>query len=211
MCEFLFEFILVDNGSGDSVVSVVKSIRYPSTMVLNSSNRGVAAGYNQAVMLARGDWILLLDSDKKMPNQWLRNLMEYATAIPETGVISTYIVPIEKVPDRIRGPVEEVNGLPIQKAMPMGAVFFRRSLLKYAGFFNENFGIYGWEHVSWGHAIERVCNNMNLLCYTIPGFICEHLDEPAEWKRAAAADSQRIELAKEMHRRNYPAWSPWTE
>src|SRR5262249_61125269 len=58
-----FEFIVVDNNSGDGSVEMLGE-RYPYVHVIaNSENLGFSKGCNQAIPLAQGQYILLLNPD----------------------------------------------------------------------------------------------------------------------------------------------------
>ena len=57
------ELIIIDNGSGDSSPETIET-RFPSLRVFrNPENRGYAAGMNQGIALAKGEYILLLNQD----------------------------------------------------------------------------------------------------------------------------------------------------
>ena len=64
-----FEVILVDDGSTDNSVDVIKSIiedrpEYRLSMLPN--NMGVNTARNEAISLAKGDWLIFLDSDDEL-------------------------------------------------------------------------------------------------------------------------------------------------
>jgi dolichol-phosphate mannosyltransferase len=74
-----YEVILVDDGSTDSSVQILKSINWPECKVIclnNNSGHQVAleAGYQ----VADGDWIVTLDSDLQHPPETIRSLYEKA-------------------------------------------------------------------------------------------------------------------------------------
>ena len=78
---------VVDNGSSDGSVDLVRE-RYPSVeLIANSANRGYATANNQAVEPARGRYVLLLNSDAEVEAGALRTLVAYADNHPEAGVI----------------------------------------------------------------------------------------------------------------------------
>jgi hypothetical protein len=58
-----FEIVVVDNGSADGTVEMVRE-RFPAVrLVVNRSNLGVAPARNQALAAARGEVLVILDDD----------------------------------------------------------------------------------------------------------------------------------------------------
>src|SRR4030042_3813150 len=61
--EFALEIIVVDNASNDGSAEAVRKA-YPDVLLVeNKMNRGFAAANNQALRLARGGHVLLLNPD----------------------------------------------------------------------------------------------------------------------------------------------------
>jgi len=69
------EIIVVDNASRDNSADVAAS--FPGVIVQrNDKNVGFAAGNNQALALATGDYVALLNNDAVPHKDWLRRLVE---------------------------------------------------------------------------------------------------------------------------------------
>lgn len=58
-----FEVIVVDNASSDGTVQLIHEFYPQVTLIENKSNVGFAQGNNQAFEIAKGEWVLLLNSD----------------------------------------------------------------------------------------------------------------------------------------------------
>ena len=56
------EVILVDHGSGDGTVALVRE-RFPAVRVIEQGNVGYGAGMNAGMRVAAGEWFLVLNSD----------------------------------------------------------------------------------------------------------------------------------------------------
>lgn len=78
-----FEVIVVDNASKDQTRAQL--IRMPNVrVILNDENRGFGPATNQGAEQARGDYLLLLNTDAFVHQGWLEPLLE-ALAEPSVG------------------------------------------------------------------------------------------------------------------------------
>jgi GT2 family glycosyltransferase len=79
------EIIVVDNGSTDGSPQWLAS-RFPQARVIaNEQNLGFGRANNQAMELARGDLLLLLNSDARLPDGSICALAERLRQRPEVG------------------------------------------------------------------------------------------------------------------------------
>ncbi len=84
------EVILVDNGSKDDTVHWLESqaAEKPNYRLINNGkNRGFAAGCNQGMAVAGGDYLVLLNNDVVVTPGWLTGLIECHRAEPLVGVV----------------------------------------------------------------------------------------------------------------------------
>jgi GT2 family glycosyltransferase/Flp pilus assembly protein TadD len=80
-----YEIIIVDNGSGAQTVEWLKTLG-DVRVIFNEVNRGYAAGNNQGIAAARGEYIVLLNNDVVVTEGWLEGLLEAFDRIPNLGV-----------------------------------------------------------------------------------------------------------------------------
>jgi GT2 family glycosyltransferase len=81
------ETIVVDNGSHDGAAAMVAA-EFPEVILLqNAHNLGFAPANNQAARRARGRYLFFLNNDTVVPPGALRQLVAYANAHPEVGMI----------------------------------------------------------------------------------------------------------------------------
>lgn len=81
-----FETIVVDNASGDGTVEAVR-MSFPAVRVIaNPENRGFTGGNNQALTVATGDSLFLLNPDTLVQPGAVTALHYYLLAHPEVGI-----------------------------------------------------------------------------------------------------------------------------
>lgn len=70
------EIIVVDGGSSDRTVSIIKE-DYPDVILLSNPERTAAAGRNIGIKKAKGDVIAFTDGDCIVDRDWLKNIKNY--------------------------------------------------------------------------------------------------------------------------------------
>lgn len=86
------ELIVVDNGSTDGSPEMV-TCEFPEVkLIANHDNRGFAAANNQAIRVARGKHILLLNSDTEVIGDVIAKSVEYLEQHPEVGVMGCRVL-----------------------------------------------------------------------------------------------------------------------
>lgn len=86
------QVILVDNASTDGSAEAIRT-RFPHVQVIqNTENRGFAAANNQAFRIARGDYVLLLNSDTLVLDNVIENSVKYMQANPNVGVMGCRVL-----------------------------------------------------------------------------------------------------------------------
>ena len=83
-----FEVIVVDNASEDGSVNLVENRFKDVHLILNKKNLGFAKANNQGIKKAKGEYVLLLNSDTETTVKNLQNLISFAESKPKAGIIS---------------------------------------------------------------------------------------------------------------------------
>jgi N-acetylglucosaminyl-diphospho-decaprenol L-rhamnosyltransferase len=78
--------VVVDNGSRDGTVALVRE-RFPSVRVVESENRGLAAGWNRGVAETRGEHVLILNADAWLVGDAAEQLVAAAARQPRAAVV----------------------------------------------------------------------------------------------------------------------------
>ncbi len=85
-----FEIIVVDNASSDGSPDYLREWASKGgnrRLILNEDNRGFAAGNNQGLAVADGDYLVLLNNDTYVTPGWLRTLYRHLERDPTLGII----------------------------------------------------------------------------------------------------------------------------
>ena len=84
------ELIWVDNGSEDGTPEFLRDLAAEDRrcrVILNGENLGFAAGNNRGLAAARGDYLVLLNSDVVVTDGWLDRLIAAAENNPQAGIV----------------------------------------------------------------------------------------------------------------------------
>ncbi len=109
------EIIVVDNGSSDETLARLREllkIQPDIHVIANATNRGFAAGNNQGIALAHGEYVLLLNNDTVVTEGWLDRMLDVFKRYPKTGIVgpmSNYVGGSQLVTDVDYKNLEELN------------------------------------------------------------------------------------------------------
>jgi len=85
-----YEIIFVDNASTDGTAKYLRKIvrKHDNfSLIENKENKGFAAGNNQGMAVARGDYILLMNNDVVVTPGWLDRMISCAEKSPDIGMV----------------------------------------------------------------------------------------------------------------------------
>lgn len=90
--DFDFEVFVVDNASADFNEAEFHSMFPHANFIVNKDNLGYAEGNNQALKLAKGDYLLLLNPDTELRNDTLSSLVDFMDAHKEAAAAGCRLV-----------------------------------------------------------------------------------------------------------------------
>jgi len=87
-----YEVIIVDNNSDEGTVNYLKSIKKTNyTIIFNKENMGFAKANNQGIKIAVGDYLVLLNNDTEVTNNWLDELIAVAESEEQIGIVGSLL------------------------------------------------------------------------------------------------------------------------
>ena len=87
-----FEIIIVDNGSEDGSQSMLKK-KFPQVKLIpNKDNLGFAKANNQGIKIAKGKYVLLLNSDTYLIENSFKKLVEKADKCDDFGALGSLLL-----------------------------------------------------------------------------------------------------------------------
>ena len=85
------EIIMIDNGSKDESVSVVRET-YPDVVILENDENNYARALNLGIKSAQGDYIAITNNDATVHPNWLRGLLDTFTTDEKIGAVQSKIL-----------------------------------------------------------------------------------------------------------------------
>ena len=87
-----FEVIVIDNASSDGSVEMIRGEFPQAVLIANENNRGFAAANNQGMEIAKGRYVLLLNSDTLVLDGAIQKTVSFADGRPEVGVLGCRVL-----------------------------------------------------------------------------------------------------------------------
>ena len=84
-----FEIIIFDNGTKDGSAHSINSSCLNITVIKSTSNKGFAVGNNVAAKDAKGDWLVLLNSDAIPEKDWLLEIFKAVCRYPDIVIFGS--------------------------------------------------------------------------------------------------------------------------
>lgn len=183
-----FEIIFVDNASEDDSVAYVKRYFPEVKIVQNTTNRGFAGGNNDGVKVAKGEYILLLNTDTRVKKDFLKNFIKAFDEIPHLGCAQSKLLLMDK-PEKTDlvgaywtdssflyyyGYEKDAKLPKYNTPMPFfsnkgASVLIRKDLIDKYGLFDDDFWLY-YEETDFCHRLWL----MGYECWYWPMAVCYH-------------------------------------
>ncbi len=88
------QIILVDNNSKDNTVNIAKKYGHVK-IIRNDKNLGFAAANNQALRLARGEYVFLLNADAFVEKDYIKKLLDFLDKNKDYGSVTGKLLKLD--------------------------------------------------------------------------------------------------------------------
>lgn len=140
-----FEFILVDDGSKDNTLEIIRAYaaRDARVMVVSKKHTGLADSLNTGLALAKGVWIARVDQDDICEHCRLDRQLVFASGHPGLVLLGSGFAEIDeggkivkdhRYPQRHTGLVRHLEQL--QRFFPHSSAFYRADAARHVGGYN---------------------------------------------------------------------------
>jgi glycosyltransferase involved in cell wall biosynthesis len=142
-----FEIILIDDGSSDTSLDIVRSYKDPRIRIVHQNNHGLVYSFNKGVKLARGEYIARMDADDVcLPSRFEKELI-WLLSNPKHGLVGTFFRYIEQ---ETAAPLDVIQTSPLQHTDIMrmmyivnpfghGSVMYRKQAFLDAGGYRKEY------------------------------------------------------------------------
>ena len=182
-----FDVYIVDNGSTDGTIEYLQEITHPkiNQIIFNKKNEGLVNPTKKFWKTTDSELIGKIDNDILVPTNWVENLVEAHTKIPNLGAIGYSHFRVEDYDNTtVKNKVNLINGIHIRQQPWIGGNYImkRTTTINYKGYkqsrkFLKKRILYGF------NAYQELLSKNGF----IHGYLCnkekelltwDHLDDP---------------------------------
>ena len=214
-----YEVIVVDNASSDDSPNYLREWAAQGenrAIILNPDNKGFAAGNNQGLLAATGDYLVLLNNDTYVTPGWISSLVKHIERNPKIGLLGPVTCNIgneakidihysnmsEMLVESSKFTLRHIGHLTPLRTAAFFCVMISRTAYEKVGLLDEAFGIGFFEDDDYCRRVEQA--GFGIYCAD-DVFIHHHL--------SASFNKLKLETRQKLFEDNKVTyekkWGPW--
>ena len=214
-----YEVIVVDNASSDDTPNYLREWAAQGenrVIILNPDNKGFAAGNNQGLLVASGDYLVLLNNDTYVTPGWISSLVKHIARDPKIGLLGPVTCNIgneakinlhysnmsEMLVESNKFTLRHIGHLTPLRTAAFFCVMISRAAYEKVGLLDEAFGIGFFEDDDYCRRVEQA--GFSIYCAD-DVFIHHHL--------SASFNKLKLETRQKLFEENKVTyekkWGPW--
>jgi GT2 family glycosyltransferase/glycosyltransferase involved in cell wall biosynthesis len=214
-----YEVIVVDNASSDDSPNYLREWVAQGdnrTIILNPDNKGFAAGNNQGLLAATGEYLVLLNNDTYVTPGWISSLVKHIERDPKIGLLGPVTCNIgneakinihyanmnEMLVESSKFTLRHIGHLTPLRTAAFFCVMISRAAYEKVGLLDEAFGIGFFEDDDYCRRVEQA--GFSIYCAD-DVFIHHHL--------SASFNKLKLETRQKLFEDNKVTyekkWGPW--
>lgn len=142
-----FEFIIINDGSKDETINILKAYNDPRIHIINQSNHGLVFSLNKAIELSTGEYIARMDADDICLPSRFEKEVEWLSQSVKRGLVSTFFSLINFEDGKPLGttltfPIRHIDlrrSMYITNPFPHGACMYRSKAIKSMGLYSKDY------------------------------------------------------------------------
>ena len=216
-----YEVIVVDNGSTDGSVELLKGYLPRIKLILNEDNLGPAAGRNVGIREAGADFVALVDNDAVAHSEWLERLVEGTLLAPQADIASgpTYFCEPGDVIQCAGARIDMLSGISwhlgmFQRRFELTddidyfltcALLVRKRVFDEIGLLDERFFLYGSEDIDFCLRAKQAGFRLKL----VADAIVWHMVVMSKKRAPRAPRRKQHDKFKNNFKLLFKLWPPW--
>jgi len=137
-----FEFIIINDGSSDDSLRIIQEFanQDPRIIIVTRKNKGLALSLNEAILLAKGEYVARMDSDDIALPDRLKIQFDYMKSNPEIDILGGQGRLIDELGQELRDSIKPISSEDIHKYLKFASPLIHPTYMVKTSVYRETGG-----------------------------------------------------------------------